>query len=57
MQLGAESGCSAQVIACSFVDDCAVDGEPDPLDPEQAASETAKAVAISAGPMSRAFLV
>jgi len=34
-----------------------VDEEPDPLDPEQAARETAKAVVISAGPISRAFLV
>jgi hypothetical protein len=57
MQFGADAGCSAQVMPSSFVEDCVVDGEPDPLDAEQAASETAIAVVISAGPISRAFLV
>ena len=63
MQFGAEAGCSAHVIPWTLAELFA--GEPElpddpeepPLDPEQAARMTARAVAISAGPASRAFLM
>jgi hypothetical protein len=62
MQFGAEAGCSAHVIPCTLAElfgepELPDDPEAPPLDPEQAASKTARAVAISAGPVSRVFLL
>jgi hypothetical protein len=63
MQFGAEAGFSAHVIPWTLAELFVVepegldDPEEPPLDPEQAARRTAKAVAISTGPVSRAFLV
>jgi hypothetical protein len=63
MQFGAEAGCSAHVMPWTLAELFVVEpelfddpGEP-PLDDEQAARMTARAVAISTGPVSRAFLV
>jgi hypothetical protein len=54
MQFGAEAGCSAHVIPWTLAELFVVepewfDPEEPPLDPEQAARETARAVAISTG--------